>query len=242
MSNNRFAGFDKLTAQEQENMMKDYLEEQVKIFIVGTSSLNEQNASFKAIAVSNILFYKVKEMSKEKGISFSSLIKNMIKNSLRAYDGDIHDYTAFFLKSLGYVSETEKLATACDFAWKNLEPRLPRLVRSYNYFSEDKHLLYALNRIGVERIAGAQEVVDMYNNKINKWELKSIKEDFYKYYAEALKKNLTLELVTGTGTLKSEIKSSKPNQALLGSPESPLKMIDENVKRISENIMIEIGR
>jgi len=163
--------------------------------------------------------------------------KDVRKYVISNHKGFDYPSVTLFLDSLGIISESEKLATACDFAWKNLEPRLPRLVRSYNYWSKDKYLLYALNRIGIERIAGAQEVVDMYTNKINNWELKAIKEDFYKYYAEALKKNLTLELVKGTGTLKNEIEAPKPNQALLGSNSTPLKALDEDVKRIGENVM-----
>ena len=169
-------------------------------------------------------------------------LDDMQQHVLSNYSGFKYPPLELFTKGLGIMSETDKFATACEFAWKNLEVRLPYLKKVRNYKSEDKYLLYALDRVGIERIIGAQEVVNDKSNKINSYELNGIKSDFYKYYTEALKNNSQLEMIEGDGSLIVEIEAAKPNQALLGSSESPLKMIDENVKRIGENIMKEIGR
>jgi len=238
MGNNRFAGFDKLTIEEQTEMMRDYLEEQVKIFIVGTSSFNEQNASFKAIAVSSILFHKLKEISKDRNVSFSKLTKEMLDKAFKNYNGQIMDYTAYFLKALDYQSESEKLATACDFAWNSAVQLMPYMKESTNYnCPNNPYMLYALNMIGVKRIISAQEFVDSKTNRINPYQLSSFKKEFERYFTEALNNNLQIEQIEGSGSLVKEIAAPKPNQALLGSPDSPLKALNEDVKRIGENVM-----
>ncbi len=169
-------------------------------------------------------------------------LDDMQQYVLSNYNGFKYPPLELFTKGLGIMSESEKLATACDFAWSSAVQLMPYMKESTSYNSENKHMLYALNMIGIKRIVAAQEFVDNKTNRINPYQLNSFKKEFERYFQEALKNNLRVEEIKGSGSLVKEIAAPKPNQALLGSSESPLKMIDENVKRISENIMIEIGR
>lgn len=230
--------FNKLTKEQQESMMKEYLEGQIKMFIAGTSQLNEANATFKAKAVSAVLFFKLKEISKSREIPFSQLAKEMIEKGFSSYSGNISDYPSFFLKGLDYVSESEKLATQAENAWSNLLPRLPYMKETTSYNSTDTSLIYALDRITIKRVVQSQKCTDSITNTIDGYLLSGLKKDFIRFYNEAQKNGSDIMQIEGTGSVKVEIEAERKPKALLGGLNRPqLNEFNENVNNIAVGIL-----
>jgi len=193
--------FNTLDNQAKKDYLKKELNYKVEIFIIGTSAYNADNASKKAIAVTELLFIKLFQLSIEKKVSFREVMNAMIMNAYNNYSqtSKIMDYTAFLLNALNYQSENDKKQIQAENAFNRLLQKglLFSIRDSGRYKSDDKTLLAALKKTGLSYIQSQVKCLDGINS-MSDYSLNSIKKEFIKNYLDCLKTGTDIKVLIGS--------------------------------------------
>jgi len=129
-------------------------------------------------------------------------IKNYVVKEFKGFN---YPSLKLFLNGAGGVDKAEKYA---ELAWESLQDRLPYMKPATSYYSNDKFLLTAIDRIGINYIKSKQEVVDVRTNRLNPFAEKELKKRFIAYYKDAYEHGNVIKEIKGKGVVKNKIKGN----------------------------------